>query len=151
MTSLRSFIVLLALLFAAPVHAEMQLPQPARPVVDLTDTLTAKDEQQLTKTITKLEKDLHWKVRVLTINLKYRSGTDPYTLKDQTPGRTVKPYWGLDDRSILVVMNTREDNPLNLMSGMTTGRHFPEFSGVNCKRVMGTSSMWLNMVALRLW
>lgn len=117
MPSLRSFIVLLALLFAAPAHAEITLPQPPRPVVDFTDTLTAKDEQQLTQTITKLEKDLNWKVRVLTINLKYRSGTDPNALKDQTPGQAVKPYWGLDDRSILVVMNTREDNPLNFNVG----------------------------------
>ena len=117
MPSLHSFIVLLALLFAAPAHAEITLPQPVRPVVDFTDTLTAKDEQQLTQTITKLEKDLNWKVRVLTINLKYRSGTDPDTLKDQTPGQGVKPYWGLDDRSILVVMNTREDNPLNFNVG----------------------------------
>ncbi len=118
MPSLRSFIVLLALIFATPAHAEITLPQPARPVVDLTDTLTAKDEQQLTKTIIKLEKDLNWKVRILTVNLKkYRPGADPETLKDETPGRAVKPYWGLDDRSILVVMNTREDNPLNFNVG----------------------------------
>ncbi|MEN9203649.1 MAG: TPM domain-containing protein [Thermostichus sp. DG_1_6_bins_120] len=83
---------------ALPV-VQMDLPQPALPVLDLADQLTQNQEAQLVQQLTKLEQDTGWKLRVLT-------------QFDQTPGRQVKDYWGLNERSVLMVADPRGGNLL---------------------------------------
>lgn len=83
---------------ALPV-VPMELPQPPVPVLDLADQLTSNQEAQLAQHLNKLEQDTGWKLRVLT-------------QFDQTPGRQVKEYWGLNERSVLMVADPRGGNLL---------------------------------------
>jgi hypothetical protein len=80
------------------------LPAEKTPVVDLAKSLTAIQEEQLAKDLDQLEADTGWKLRVLT-------------QFDRTPGSAVKQYWGLDDKSILLVADSRGGNILNFSVG----------------------------------
>lgn len=78
---------------------EMEFPEPMVTVLDLAKQLSESQEAQLDTQLKALEKDTGWKLRVLT-------------QFDQSPGRQVKGYWGLDDRSVLMVADPRGGNLL---------------------------------------
>lgn len=80
------------------------LPNYFTPVVDLAKSLTAPQEEKLVEDIKQFEADTGWKLRVLT---QY----------DRTPGRAVINYWGLDDKSILLVADSRGGNILSFSVG----------------------------------
>ncbi|MDX2272241.1 MAG: TPM domain-containing protein [Cyanobacteriota bacterium] len=77
----------------------MELPQPAVPVLDLANELSESQERLIAEQLTDLEAETGWKLRVLT-------------QFDQTPGRQVKDYWGLDQKSVLMVADPRGGNLL---------------------------------------
>ncbi|BAC92336.1 TPM domain-containing protein [Gloeobacter violaceus] len=104
---------LLGLALACPaVRAEVNLPQPPVPVLDIAEQLTPQQRQVLGRQLTALEKNSGFKVRVLT-------------QKIESPGRAVRDYWGLDERSILVVLNVLENNPLDFNIGMAVREKLP--------------------------
>ena len=80
------------------------LPSFVTPVVDLAKTLPDPQEEKLVKELEQFETDTGWKLRVLT---QY----------DRTPGRAVIKYWGLDDKSILLVADARGGNILSFSVG----------------------------------
>ncbi|MEA5617666.1 TPM domain-containing protein [Cronbergia sp. UHCC 0137] len=80
------------------------LPATVTPVVDLAKTLPDPQENKLVQELEQFETDTGWKLRVLT---QY----------DRTPGRAVINYWGLDDKSILLVADSRGGNILSFSVG----------------------------------
>jgi hypothetical protein len=80
------------------------LPKVQTPIIDLAKTFTAIQEDKLVADFATFEADTGWKFRVLT---QY----------DRSPGRAVSKYWGLDDKSVLVVADTRGGNILNFHVG----------------------------------
>jgi hypothetical protein len=80
------------------------LPDRPTPVIDLAKTFTNIQEESLVKDLEKFEADSGWKLRVLT---QY----------DRTPGRAVINFWGLDDKSILLVADSRGGNILSFSVG----------------------------------
>ena len=78
---------------------EMDFPEPIVTVLDLAEQLSESQEARLNAQLKALEKDTGWKLRVLT-------------QFDKSPGRQVKGYWGLDDRSVLMVADPRGGNLL---------------------------------------
>ena len=80
------------------------LPDIQTPIIDLAETLTEYENKTLAKNLTEFEAETGWKLRVLT---QY----------DETPGRAVKKYWGLDDKSVLLVADLRGGNILNFNIG----------------------------------
>ncbi|HAN45235.1 MAG TPA: methanol dehydrogenase [Cyanobacteria bacterium UBA8156] len=85
-------------------NAPELLPDKMTNVVDLGKLLNEAQEQQLTQSLQALESRTGWKLRVLT-------------QVDVTPGRAVKEFWGLNDRSVLLVADTRGRNLLNFSVG----------------------------------
>lgn len=75
------------------------LPETQTPIIDLANFLPTKQEEAIIKDIENFEAETGWKLRVLT---QY----------DRTPGRAVKKFWGLDDRSVLLVADARGGNLL---------------------------------------
>jgi len=75
------------------------LPQEETPIIDLANFLPKLQEQSLIEEIENFEAETGWKLRILT---QY----------DQTPGRAVKQYWGLNDQSVLLVADARGGNLL---------------------------------------
>lgn len=108
LASLVAFILAMSIWAIAPVaHAYNNpdlLPETPTPVIDLAKALTNIQEEALVKNIEKFEAETGWKLRVLT---QY----------DRTPGRAVKDFWGLDDKSILLVADQRGGNILNFNVG----------------------------------
>jgi energy-converting hydrogenase Eha subunit A len=93
--------------FTSPAYAYDNpdlLPKEQTPIIDLAKALTPFQEERLSKDITEFEQDTGWKLRVLT-------------QFDRTPGRAVKEYWGLDDKSVLLVADSRGGNILNFNVG----------------------------------
>jgi energy-converting hydrogenase Eha subunit A len=80
------------------------LPDYQTPIVDLANFLPQIQEDNLIQEIEKFETDTGWKLRVLT-------------QFDRTPGRAVINYWGLDDKSILLVADGRGGNILAFSIG----------------------------------
>jgi energy-converting hydrogenase Eha subunit A len=80
------------------------LPDRFTPVIDLADSLTEIQQDNLEKHLTAFETETGWKLRVLT-------------QFDRTPGRAVKEYWGLDDHSVLLIADPRGGNLLNFSVG----------------------------------
>jgi hypothetical protein len=80
------------------------LPDHSTNVIDLANELTTVQEEALDKRLSEFEKETGWKLRVLT---QY----------DRTPGTAVKSFWGLDDRSVLLVADPRGGNLLNFSVG----------------------------------
>lgn len=80
------------------------LPSTQTPIIDLAKTFTDVQKEALTKDIENFEAETGWKLRVLT---QY----------DRTPGRAVKNFWGLDDKSVLVIADSRGGNILNFNVG----------------------------------
>nr|WP_173399678.1 TPM domain-containing protein [Synechococcus sp. PCC 7336] len=77
----------------------MEFPQPEVTVLDLANQLTPNQEAKLDRQLKQLEADTGWKLRVLT-------------QADKSPGRQVKDYWGLNEKSVLMVANPRGGNLL---------------------------------------
>lgn len=75
------------------------LPQEETPIIDLANFLPKLQEESLVEDIEEFEAETGWKLRILT---QY----------DQTPGRAVKNYWGLNDKSVLLVADARGGNLL---------------------------------------
>ncbi|WP_218080041.1 TPM domain-containing protein [Anthocerotibacter panamensis] len=96
------------------VHAEVPLPSPVRPVVDLVGTLDAQTRNLLTTDIGRLEHETGWKVRVLV-------------QQNDRPGSKVKPYWGLNERSVVILMDLTEKNPLRFNAGAEVQKKLPRF------------------------
>ncbi|BAZ38293.1 hypothetical protein NIES4101_42300 [Calothrix sp. NIES-4101] len=80
------------------------LPDHPTPVVDLAKTLTDIQEKNLIQELNNFQEETGWKLRVLT---QY----------DKTPGRAVINFWGLDDKSILLVADSRGGNILSFSVG----------------------------------
>lgn len=110
----RLFISLVACLaafsvwFVAPdakaVNNPELLPDIQTPIVDLANLLPDLQEESLSDRFEQFERETGWKLRVLTQN-------------DRSPGRAVKNYWGLDDRSVLLVADSRGGNLLAFSVG----------------------------------
>lgn len=80
------------------------LPAEQTPLIDLANSLTSFQEEELAKDLLSFEEETGWKLRVLT---QY----------DRTPGLAVRNYWGLDDKSVLLVADPRGGNILNFNVG----------------------------------
>ncbi len=80
------------------------LPDYQTPVVDLANYLPETQEASLIEDIKTFEAETGWKLRVLT-------------QFDKTPGRAVIKYWGLDDKSILLVADGKGGNILAFSIG----------------------------------
>lgn len=80
------------------------LPKEPTPIIDLAKSLSDVQEETLAKDIEQFETETGFKLRVLT---QY----------DRTPGRAVKGFWGLDDKSVLLVADSRGGNILNFSVG----------------------------------
>lgn len=85
------------------------LPSVATNVVDLAGVLTPVQRERLDAELANFEAQTGWKLRVLT---QY----------DRTPGLAVRDFWQLDDRSILLVADSRGGNILNFNVGDTAYR-----------------------------
>lgn len=80
------------------------LPDTSTPIIDLAKSLTSIQEDRLAEELNQFEAETGWKLRVLT---QY----------DRTPGLAVKEFWGLDDKSVLLVADSRGGNILNFNVG----------------------------------
>ena len=100
-------LVLLLGLGAAPALAYDNpdlLPDHPTPVIDLAKILTDNQRAALEAELNDFEAVSGWKLRVLT---QY----------DRTPGLAVKDFWGLDERSLLLIADERGGNLLNFNVG----------------------------------
>jgi len=75
------------------------LPEQQTPIIDLANFLPKLQEESLTEKIQQFEGETGWKLRILT---QY----------DRTPGRAVKEYWDLNDKSVLLIADARGGNLL---------------------------------------
>ena len=89
---------------ALAVNNPELLPSEVTPVVDLANLLPELQEESLVENLENFEAETGWKMRVLT---QY----------DRSPGRAVKKFWGLDDKSILLVADSRGGNLLAFSIG----------------------------------
>lgn len=89
---------------ARAVNNPELLPDEVTPVVDLANYLPQQQQEALVKDIENFESETGWKLRVLT---QY----------DRSPGRAVINFWGLDDKSILLVADGRGGNLLAFSIG----------------------------------
>ncbi|MTF37682.1 TPM domain-containing protein [Cyanobacterium aponinum] len=80
------------------------LPEEVTPVVDLANYLPDLQQESLIEDIESFEQETGWKLRVLT---QY----------ERSPGRAVINFWGLDDRSILLVADGKGGNLLAFSVG----------------------------------
>ncbi|MDY6940496.1 MAG: TPM domain-containing protein [Cyanobacteriota bacterium] len=80
------------------------LPDTPTPIIDLAEALTSSQEKRLIEDLTELETETGFKLRVLT-------------QFDRTPGRAVKKFWGLDDKSVLLIADQRGGNLLGFNVG----------------------------------
>ena len=80
------------------------LPDHPTPVIDLAKILTDQQRERLEGHLNRFEQRTGWKLRVLT---QY----------DRTPGLAVKDFWGLDERSLLLLADERGGNLLNFNVG----------------------------------
>ncbi len=89
---------------AQAVNNPELLPDQETPVVDLANFLPQSQEESLIQDIENFEANTGWKLRVLT---QY----------DLSPGRAVIKFWGLDDKSILLVADAKGGNLLAFSIG----------------------------------
>lgn len=80
------------------------LPDHATPVIDLARAFSERQKGDLEESLDAFETRSGWKLRVLT---QY----------ERTPGLAVKEFWGLDERSLLLVADPRGGNLLNFNVG----------------------------------
>ena len=88
------------------------LPSELVTVIDLANAIPDGQEESLGQRLEAFEDATGWKLRVLT-------------QFDRTPGRAVKDYWQLDDKSLLVVADERGGNLLNFNVGGEFYEIFP--------------------------
>lgn len=108
LVSLAAFLLALCVWAQAPVayaydNPEL-LPDTQTNVIDLAKSLTDIQEEMLNKDLQQFEAETGYKLRVLT---QY----------DRTPGRAVKKFWDLDNKSVLLVADPRGGNILNFNVG----------------------------------
>ena len=89
---------------AEAFNAPELLPENSTPIVDLAKALTSIQEEKLAQNLENFEAETGWKLRVLT-------------QFDRTPGLAVKDFWGLNDKSVLLVADSRGGNILNFNVG----------------------------------
>jgi hypothetical protein len=89
---------------ALAINAPELLPQEATSIIDLGKFLTDTQEAALNQKLDDFEQKTGWKVKVLT-------------QVNRTPGRAVKDFWGLNDRSVMLVADSRGNNLLNFSVG----------------------------------
>jgi hypothetical protein len=89
---------------AEAFNAPELLPGNPTAVVDLAKALTSVQEEQLAQQLEDFEAETGWKLRVLT-------------QFDRTPGLAVKDFWGLNEKSVLLVADSRGGNILNFNVG----------------------------------
>lgn len=108
MTGLLATLLLLGSWTMAPAAHAFENPEllPDHPtnVIDLANNLTQVQEEKLDQELGEFEQETGWKLRVLT-------------QFDQTPGRAVKGFWGLDDNTVMLVADARGGNILNFSVG----------------------------------
>ena len=80
------------------------LPDHPTPVIDLARALSDNQRDGLEQSLDQFEQDTGWKLRVLT---QY----------ERTPGLALREFWGLDERSLLLVADPRGGNLLNFNVG----------------------------------
>lgn len=80
------------------------LPNIQTPIIDLANFLPTLQEEELVKDLETFETETGWKLRVLT---QY----------DRTPGRAVKDFWGLNNKSVLLIADSRGGNILGFNVG----------------------------------
>ena len=106
--SLAAFFLAFSVWAIAPVALAYDnpdlLPSTQTPVIDLANFLPTLQEEALIKDLESFEAETGWKLRVLT---QY----------DRTPGRAVKNFWGLNDKSVLLVADARGGNLLGFNVG----------------------------------
>ena len=106
-TVLAFFLSVLTWAIASPAQAYDNpdlLPDESTTIIDLAKSLTTSQEVSLDQELNQFESETGWKLRVLT---QY----------DRTPGRAVKDFWGLDDKSVMLVADPRGGNLLNFSVG----------------------------------
>jgi TPM domain len=104
-----AFLSFLSISFSNPtpvqaIDAPELLPEHMTNVIDLGKFLSDFQKTKVDKDITEFEAETGWKLRVLT-------------QVDRTPGRAVKEFWGLNERSVLLVADSRDRNLLNFNVG----------------------------------
>jgi TPM domain len=103
-----AFSIILSHLFsvqpALAIEAPELLPDHLTNVIDLGKFLNDFQETELDQSLNRLEQKTGWKLRVLT-------------QVDVTPGRAVKNYWGLNERSVMLVADSSGGNILNFNVG----------------------------------
>ena len=107
LVSFGACLIIVTTWFASPAWAVNNpelLPDYVTPVVDLANYLPSLQEESLVQELEEFEAETGWKMRVLT---QY----------DQTPGRAVIKYWGLDDKTILLVADGKGGNILAFSIG----------------------------------
>ena len=80
------------------------LPDHPTPVIDLARAFSENQRAGLEEALNQFEDNTGWKLRVLT---QY----------ERTPGLAVREFWGLDERSLLLVADPRGGNLLNFNVG----------------------------------
>ena len=93
--------------WVAPAHGANNpelLPDESTPVIDLARVFTPVQRQALVDELDAVEARDGWKLRVLT---QY----------DRTPGLAVKEFWGVDERSLVLIADARGGNLLNFSVG----------------------------------
>ncbi|MEB3210345.1 MAG: TPM domain-containing protein [Leptolyngbyaceae bacterium] len=101
------FVALMVWAIATPALAfdnPELLPSEPTNVIDLADSLASLQEEKLDQDLSTFEQETGWKLRVLT---QY----------EETPGRAVKRFWNLDDRSVMLIADPRGGNLLNFSVG----------------------------------
>lgn len=89
---------------ASAIEAPELLPDHLTNVIDLGKFLNDFQETELDQSLNKFEQKTGWKLRVLT-------------QVDVTPGRAVKEFWGLNNRSVMLVADSSSGNLLNFNVG----------------------------------
>ena len=80
------------------------LPDHPTPVIDLARAFSDNQRSSLEEALNQFEENTGWKLRVLT---QY----------ERTPGLALRDFWGLDERSLLLVADPRGGNLLNFNVG----------------------------------
>ena len=80
------------------------LPDHPTPVIDLARVFSETQRERLEESLGEVEERTGWKLRVLT---QY----------ERTPGLAIREFWGLDERSLLLVADPRGGNLLNFNVG----------------------------------
>jgi TPM domain len=101
---------------AAPVVSPSALSRatPGAPVADLANVFGARQEERLAVRLAALEAGTGVRVRVLT------------QTTGSAPGAVIKEFFGLDEKSVLVVVDERGGNVLNFNVGAGVGKLLPE-------------------------